>query len=46
VATIAYEINRESRWDRHRRVSDRKGIVADSFVLSFVGEVRRVPLTG
>jgi len=37
-----YEINRETWWQRHGRLADRNGIVADEFMLSFIAEVRRV----
>lgn len=37
-----YEINRETWWDRCRPASDRSGVHADNFMLSFLSEVHRV----
>lgn len=34
-----YEANRESWWDRHRRMADRRGIHADEFILSLIQAV-------
>lgn len=37
-----YETNRESWWDRHRTNAERKGGVADNFMIGLVNEAYRV----
>lgn len=37
-----YEAHRESWWDRHLPFAERKGVVADNFILGFMQEVSRV----
>ncbi len=37
-----YEQHRESFWERHRPNAERKGSVADNFMLGLINEVRRI----